>query len=299
MIRQMELETVVLEVLQKENNMISCLDYTVLRKEELKKEIIKFQEKTEKQNKKFVAPTLVVFQIDEDYASNLYIKNKKNDCTEIGMRCIHEHIDSRKHSQQDLEKIIKEYDASISIHGIIIQLPVPDKYNVEKLQRCISPEKDVDGFRNDSCFKPCTPLGIINWLKFNNYNFLGKNIVVLGRSKIVGKPLVNMLIDEGATVTCCNSHSKVISHTIDADMVISAVGKAKEFGWAYFTDNTEIIVDVGINRDSNNKLCGDIDLVYFDDYLPYTYVTPVPKGVGLLTRLTLLENVMDVYRKDN
>lgn len=275
--------------------MISCKEYVLKRKEELKKEISTYTEK----------PHLVVIQVDNDPASNSYIKGKKKDAEEVGIKLTHTQIDSSKMSQVELEDMVRELGKTRSVHGIIIQLPIPDKYDVNKLLECIPKEKDVDGFRKDSLFKPCTPKGIIDWLKFNNYDFVGKDVVVLGRSKIVGLPLVNMLIYEGSTVTCCNSKTKPYSrlHALrKANMVISAVGKPKFLDSHDFYDidgnnHLEVIVDVGINRDENGKLCGDVDREDCEKYLPNTYITTVPGGVGKLTVLSLMENTVEAYKR--
>ncbi len=264
----------------------SCLEYSNIAKRVLKNAISTLKKK----------PTLVVIQVDNNAASSSYINGKRKDCEEVGIRFEHVKIDSEKYSQNDLCKTIKAFDNDELVHGIIIQLPIPNKYNIEELQKCISPEKDVDGFRKDSCHEPCTPKGIIKWLGYNDYEFCGKDVTVIGRSKIVGKPLVNMLIDRGATVTCCNSHSNCKKYTLFADLVISAIGKPKHFTNYDFDDRCSVIVDVGINRDENNKLCGDVDYDLVTHYLPDTYVTPVPNGAGRLTRITLLENVLDAYR---
>ena len=183
--------------------------------------------------------------------------------------------------------------------GIIVQLPLPKHINVEHVKNAIPKEKDVDGFRLDSKFDCCTPKGIIDWLYFNGYDVCGKNVVVLGRSEIVGKPLVNMLIDRGATVTCCNSHTDYgyemqISNN-DADVIVSAIGKAKFLDWADIGSDCEIVVDVGINRDDAGKLCGDVNRESVEKLRPDTYVTPVPGGVGLLTRVSLLKNVVEAH----
>lgn len=265
----------------------SCKDYVEAVKYDLKNKISVLSKE----------PTLVVIQVDNDAASNSYIKGKKKDCEDVGIKLFHVNINSHEFSQKDLCEVIRSFNYDDTVHGIIIQLPIPDKYNVDELQNCISPEKDVDGFRVDSKHKPCTPKGIIDWLKYNNYDFDGKECVVLGRSKIVGKPLVNMLIEEGATVTCCNSHTKYpCIYTKNANLVISAVGKPKYFDDFYFENECEVIVDVGINKDENGKLCGDIDSSKMDEISrPNTYITPVPGGVGKLTRCTLLKNLMDAY----
>lgn len=267
--------------------LVSCKDYVRIQKDILKEKINTFDRK----------PKLVVVQVGNNPASSTYVRGKHRDSDEIGIEFEHVHIEKYEHmSQDDLILTLATLNADDNIDGIIVQLPIPDKYDVEELQKCISPDKDVDGFRPDSCFKPCTPKGIIDWLKFNDYDLIGKVVVVLGRSKIVGKPLINMLIDEGATVICCNSHTEAVwKYTRKADLVISAVGKPKHFTFSDFDNCCDIIVDVGINRDENGKLCGDIDNTYFDKYLPYTYVTPVPGSVGLLTRATLMKNVVEAY----
>lgn len=266
--------------------MISCKDYVEKRKETLKSKVKKLNTK----------PCLVVVQIGNDAASNSYIKGKKKDCDEIGVKMIHHHIMNEELSQKEVENIIEQYNADDSVDGIIIQLPISEKYNKHKLQRCISPSKDVDGFRNNSWHKACTPKGIMNWLKYNRVNLEGKEVVVIGRSEIVGKPLVNMMIEQGATVICCNSKTKDISaYTENADIVVVAVGKPKYFGFKYFMPG-QIIIDVGINRDEDGKLCGDVDVEDLGEMMKL-FVTPIPNGVGLLTRLALLENVLAAYNK--
>jgi len=268
-----------------ERNVVSCKNYYVKRKKELTNQVAEFEK----------IPTLVVIQIDDNRSSNSYIKGKKKDCEEIGIDFVHFKLDSRKYSQKDLCNTLIALSKDELIHGIIIQLPIPNKYNFNKLINCITPEKDVDGFRKDSLFKPCTPRVIMDWLEYNHYDFVGKNITVLGRSKIVGKPLVDMLIDKGATVTCCNSHTTHIErYTLNSDFVISAIGKAKLL--CCELPSNAIVIDVGINHDINNKLCGDVNFEYVKNNIENTYVTPVPGGVGLLTRISLLKNVIDAYK---
>lgn len=265
--------------------MISCKDYVEEKKNKLRNKVNFMQKK----------PCLCVVQIGTDAASCSYVKGKAKDCGDIGIKFLHMHIeDIENTSEEDMEDLLKELNASDDIDGIIVQLPIPEKYNVEKLQNCINPWKDVDGFRRDSVFDPCTPKGIMDWIGYNGYNLEGKTVTVIGRSKIVGKPLVNMMIDAGATVTCCNSKTKVLTnHTMTADVVISAIGKAK-FLKSYLFGHPDLIVDVGINRE-NGKLCGDVDYESVSAALPNTYVTPVPGGVGLLTRLALMENVVKAH----
>lgn len=267
-------------------DIVSCKDYVDIKKNELKEEIKHLDKK----------PVLAVIQIDDDKASNSYIKGKQKDCDEIGIEMRHINIYSNAAEQQEVEGVIKDI-ANSDADGIIIQLPIPDKYDLERLQNLIPPEKDVDGFRRDSCFKPCTPKGIIDWMEYNDFEFKGKDCCVLGRSKIVGLPLTSMLIEKGATVTCCNSTTpSTWYYTRNADYAFSAVGIPNYFDFSDFTNLCELIVDVGINRDENEKLCGDVNNAGFESSLNDTYVTPVPGGVGLLTRLALMQNVVDAYK---
>ena len=255
--------------------MVTCKDYAQFVKNKLKTKIKGMEKK----------PVLAIIQVGDNQASNSYVKGKIKDCEEVGIRCI----------VSKLDKAVEEYELLYHIElttcvadGIIVQLPLPKHINVEHVKNAIPKEKDVDGFRQDSKFDCCTPKGIIDWLYFNGYDVCGKNVVVLGRSEIVGKPLVNMLIDRGATVTCCNSHT-------DADVIISAIGKAKFLDWADIGSDCEIVVDVGINRDDAGKLCGDVNRESVEKLRPDTYVTPVPGGVGLLTRVSLLKNVVEAH----
>ena len=270
--------------------MISCREYVAIQKDVLKSKIELFDKK----------PTLCVIQIGNNPASNTYVKNKAKSCNDIGLDYKHVHIEDYENmSQEELKDIVYELNNDENINGIIIQLPIPDKYNVEELQKCISPVKDVDGFRPDSCFKPCTPKGIMDWLKYNNFEFRGKTATVIGRSKIVGQPLVNLLIEEGATVSCCNSSTKSLSRFMfNTDLVVSAIGKPKYFNKFDF-NGAGIVVDVGINRDKNGKLCGDVDPDGFEKYNPDTYLTPVPGGVGILTVSSLMKNTVEAYELQN
>lgn len=266
--------------------MVTCKDYAQFVKNKLKTKIKGMEKK----------PVLAIIQVGDNQASNSYVKGKVKDCEEVGIRCI----------VSKLDKTIEEHELLYHIElttcvadGIIVQLPLPKHINVEHVKNAIPKEKDVDGFRQDSKFDCCTPKGIIDWLYFNGYDVCGKNVVVLGRSEIVGKPLVNMLIDRGATVTCCNSHTDYGYETQitnnDADVIVSAIGKAKFLDWADIGSDCEIVIDVGINRDDAGKLCGDVNRESVEKLRPDTYVTPVPGGVGLLTRVSLLKNVVEVH----
>lgn len=266
--------------------MVTCKDYAQFVKNKLKTKIKGMEKK----------PVLAIIQVGDNQASNSYVKGKVKDCEEVGIRCI----------VNKLDKAIEEHELLYHIElttcvadGIIVQLPLPKHINVEHVKNAIPKEKDVDGFRQDSKFDCCTPKGIIDWLYFNGYDVCGKNVVVLGRSEIVGKPLVNMLIDRGATVTCCNSHTDYGYETQitnnDADVIVSAIGKAKFLDWADIGSDCEIVIDVGINRDDAGKLCGDVNRESVEKLRPDTYVTPVPGGVGLLTRVSLLKNVVEAH----
>ena len=261
--------------------MNTCKEYVKIKKEELKNKIKKLG----------IKPTLCVVQIGEDPASCSYIKGKKTDCEELGITCEHIHItDIDSMDNNGVEDNIRTASNRDDVSGIILQLPIPKKFDVQKLQKAISLKKDVDGFLLGSDYIPCTPKGIIDYLKYNNIDFAGKECVVIGRSEIVGRPLVNLLISEGATVISCNSKTPDIKKfTKNADIIVSAIGVPNYFDESYF-GNGQVIVDVGINRDENGKLCGDIVESAKQNAL---LATPVPGGVGLLTRLALMENTVN------
>lgn len=264
--------------------MVTCKDYVEMKKNELKKEIETFERK----------PKLCVIQVGEDPASAVYVRNKKKTCDELGIEYEHAHITEYEHlDNYSLAKFIMKKNMDNTIDGIILQLPIPKQFDEKFLTECITNAKDVDGFSKLSKFTPCTPKGIMDYLTYNNVEFSGKECVVIGRSNIVGKPLVNMLINEGATVTCCNSKTPDIrKHTNNADIVISAIGKANYFDESYFSSE-QILVDVGINRDENDKLCGDITREAKESA---KLATPVPGGVGLLTVASLMENTVEAYK---
>lgn len=268
--------------------MRSCKEYVEFKKQQLKSTIEKSK----------IKPILYVMQIDDNPASTSYIKGKMKDCKEVGIECELRKIPSQDYSQSQVCFALQVASDSPYINGILLQLPIPDKYNLKVLQNKIDPCKDVDGFRKDSYFAPCTPKGILDWLEYNHIDLEGKDVAVIGRSDIVGKPLTRMLINKGATVVCCNSHTKDIkTYTKHADIVITAIGKPKYFDASYFSNKTELIIDVGINRDENNKLCGDVDDGNVLLAFPHIYITPVPGGVGLLTRVALLDNVVAAYQQ--
>lgn len=257
---------------------ISCKDYVAQEKEKIK-------EKTK--NREYV---LHIFQIGDNPASNSYIKGKIKDCEEVGIKAI-----LHKYPEDDYEDIYYDiYNTDFNMNfddvgGIFLQLPVPEDIDLKEINDSISPWNDVDGFKQDSCHKPCTPSGIMDWLEANNIDLCGKNACIIGRSDIVGKPLAKMMIDKDATVTLC--HSKTVNleeHMKMADIIVAAVGKAK-FIHDIDLPRKPIMIDVGINRDENGKLCGDVDYENMLDTC--SYITPVPFGVGTLTRVSLLKNI--------
>lgn len=225
---------------------------------------------------------LAVIQVGDIEASNRYIRNKKKDCEEVGIKFEWYHFDE---TITEEELIFEIKNLNDFVDGLIVQLPLPDHINPNGIKNAINPYKDVDGFGLLSPFYPCTPLGIFNYLKYGcNYDFTGKNITVIGRSDIVGKPMAQMLTNADATVTLCHSKTANLQlHLNTADLIICAVGKANFLN----CENINVpVIDVGINFNENGKLVGDCYNTEGRD------VTPVPGGVGLLTRLELLNNTI-------
>lgn len=236
-----------------------------------------FKERINKEN----PPQLAIFQIGDIEASNRYVQNKIKDCEEVGI-IAHRYWFNENISEVDLieeiQLIQEHYD------GLIVQLPLPPHIRSEAVTAAINKEKDVDGFKHESEFVPATPKGIFDYLDYCGFKWEGANVVVIGRSNIVGKPFAAGATDRNATVTLCHSKTKGLERYIEnADLIVSAVGKAK------FLNCYSIyipVIDVGINFDENGKMCGDC---YNTDARD---VSPVPGGVGLLTRCALLENVI-------
>ena len=227
-------------------------------------------------------PTLAVIQVGNNEASTRYIRNKKKDCEEVGISFEWYYYEETI-SENELITEIK--DLLPYIDGMIVQMPLPKHIDVDAIKLAIAPEKDVDGFHPMSWFNPCTPAGIIDYVVNGcGYDFTGKNVTIFGRSDIVGKPLAQMLTNRDATVTLCHSKSKDKWQFIEtADFIVTAVGKPAFLNcYAIHVP----VVDVGINFDENGKLVGDCINTENRD------VTPVPGGVGLLTRVALLENTL-------
>lgn len=246
---------------------------------------------------------LAIIQIGNNYASSIYIKNKIRSCNEFGIDTevikLPENIEESK-----IIQIIKKLNENLNIHGILLQLPIPKNLQIKDILNLIDPNKDVDGFNKlnlgatfvgDNQLAPCTSKGILYIIKYLNLNVKGANIVILGRSNIVGKPTAIQLINLGATVSICNSKTKNIeNYTTNADILIVAIGKAR-FIKSNMIKKDCVIIDVGINRDENNKICGDVDLE--DVIEKVKYITPVPNGVGKMTVAMLIANVLECYLK--
>lgn len=251
----------------------------------------------------------VFIQVGDNQASNLYVNNKCKLCEELGIDYEHIKLDESV-SEEELLNIIDMLNKTKCVTGIMVQLPLPKHISEEKVINAIDPSKDIDGFTNVNKGKlmigdetgiiPCTPKGIITTLEHENIEVEGKNVVIVGRSNIVGKPLAQLLINKGATVTVCNSKTdrdKLKELILDSDIFISVIGQANYFDLNFFADLTFsnnvfkniTAIDVGINRDENNKLCGDISK---DMYDYFQYVTSSPGGIGLLTVLEVVRNLI-------
>lgn len=246
----------------------------------------------------FKKPKLAVIMVSDNPASCTYVKGKERDCKECGIDFELFHLEEQA-SQEKIENLIEQLNFDMRTTGILVQLPLPKHLNKDMVIKTISPSKDVDCFTdinlgklflNRPMFEPCTPSGIIDLMSFYGIDVVGKHCVIIGRSDIVGKPLATMFINYGATVTVCNSHTQDLkSITQSADIIVCAVGKPK-FLTADMIREGAIVIDVGINKGEDGKLCGDVD---FDDVKNKAgAITPVPGGVGLMTRAALMKNII-------
>lgn len=254
-------------------------------------------------NSYFQTPILAVVTIGYDAASEVYVKNKKKACEYVGMSFLHLDYASCVKEEVVIKKI-KQLNKDKSINGIIVQLPIPDNFNVSKIINTIDPAKDVDGLtnaqagkliQNEKCLIPCTPKGIMEIFKEYKIDLEGKHVVIVGRSNLVGKPLMLECLNKNATVTMCHSKTKDLKkYTKDADILVVAVGKK------YLIDKTmvkkdSVIIDVGINR-IDGKLYGDVNPNVEEIC---GYLTPVPGGVGPMTVSMLLKNTFEAYKNQN
>ncbi len=239
---------------------------------------------------------LAVIQVGEDPASSVYVRNKKNACAYIGIDSLAYELPETT-AEEELLKLIEELNQKEDVKGILVQLPLPGHIDEDKVIQAISPKKDVDGFHPQSVgamtigekgFLSCTPAGIIQLLKRSGVEIEGKNCVVIGRSNIVGKPMALLMLRENATVTIAHSRTRNLQEVCkQADILVVAIGKPRFIGAEYVKEGA-VVIDVGIHRDKNNKLCGDVK---FDEVEPVaSAITPVPGGVGPMTIAMLMNN---------
>lgn len=250
-----------------------------------------------------VQPCLAVILVGDNPASAVYVRNKVAACEKAGFRSLKFDYPADVSPEVVFGKIA-ELNADPAVHGILVQLPLPKQFNEDQVLEAISPEKDVDGFHAENfglllqgrkSFYPCTPWGVMKMLESENVSLKGLEAVVIGRSNIVGKPMAVMLLSQGATVTVCHSQTKDLAfHTRRADLVVAAVGRPK-FVTGDMLKPGAIVVDVGINRLPDGKLCGDVD---FDSAKEVaSLITPVPGGVGPMTITMLLANTLESAKR--
>ena len=242
---------------------------------------------------------LAVIQVGNDPASTVYVGNKKKACEYIGIKSLAYELPEET-TEQELIAIIDKLNADDSVHGILVQLPVPKQINEDHIIQAISPKKDVDGFHPASVgalsigqkgFVSCTPAGVIQLLKRSNIEIEGKECVVIGRSNIVGKPMAMLLLRENGTITVCHSKTKNLKEVCKrADILIVAIGRPRMIDASYVKPGATVI-DVGIHRDENNKLCGDVDYASVEPIAGA--ITPVPGGVGPMTIAMLMNNCVE------
>lgn len=260
-------------------------------KKELKEEVIKLKENG-------INPKLAVIMVGNDPGSQVYVRNKSKACEKVGID-FKEYLFEENISEDFLLETIHKLNNDSSVHGILLQSPVPKHININKAFQTILPEKDVDGFNpvnvgkltiGEDTFISCTPYGIIKMLEEYNIETEGKNAVILGRSNIVGKPMIQCMLNKNSTVTVCHSKTKNIEEiTKKADIIISAIGRPK-FVKENMVKDGAVVIDVGINRLEDGTICGDVD--YEAVSRKASYITPVPGGVGPMTIAMLLVNVV-------
>ncbi len=259
------------------------------------------EEVTELKNAE-IYPKLAVIMVGDDPASKVYVRNKSKACEDVGIK-YEEHLLSSKTTREELLELIEKLNNDETVHGILVQSPLPEGLDANEAFRTISPKKDVDGFHpinvgklslNQDCFVSCTPYGIIKMLEYYNIPIEGANAVIIGRSNIVGKPLAKCLLNKNATVTVCHSKTKNLKEiTKTADILIAAIGKSK-FVTADMVKEGATVIDVGINR-TEEGLIGDTDFENIKEKV--AYITPVPGGVGPMTIAMLMHNVVKAAKQ--
>ena len=270
-----------------------------------KKIRMELKEKCEELINKHIQPKLAVIMVGDNPASKVYVKNKSRACDEVGI-LYEEYLLEEDTPQEELIKLIKKLNEDKSINGILLQSPIPQHLDINEAFKAITYAKDVDGFTPSSVgklcigedtFTSCTPYGVMKMFEEYNIDLTGKNVVILGRSNIVGKPLIQCCLQKHATVTVCHSKTKNLDeHTKQADIIISAIGKPK-FVTSDMVKDGVIVIDVGINRDENGKLVGDVDFENVKEKA--SYITPVPGGVGPMTIAMLMNNVIKATIQQN
>lgn len=255
--------------------------------------------------KKNIKSKLSVIMVGEDPASKVYVRNKSRACEDVGIE-YEEYLLDVNTTQKELIELIKKLNNDKTINGILLQSPIPSNLDINEAFRTISPQKDVDGFNpvnvgklvlNQDTFVSCTPYGIMKMLEEYDIDLTGKNVVILGRSNIVGKPLIHCCLNKNATVTSCHSKTQNIAQKAkEADVLISAIGKAN-FVTADMVKDGAVVIDVGINRLDNGKITGDVDFESVKEKA--SYITPVPGGVGPMTIAMLMNNVIKATRRQN
>lgn len=259
----------------------------------------------EELKQKNINTKLAVIMVGEDPASKIYVKNKSKACIDVGIE-YEEYLLDANTTQEKLIRLIEKLNTDKTINGILLQSPIPANLDINEAFRTISPQKDVDGFNpvnigklvlNQDTFVSCTPYGIMKMFEEYGIDLNGKNVVILGRSNIVGKPLIHCCLNKNATVTTCHSKTQNIKEiTLKADILISAIGKA-HFVTADMVKENAVVIDVGINRLDDGKVTGDVD---FENVKEKTsYITPVPGGVGPMTIAMLMNNVVKATKRQN
>ena len=260
-------------------------------RQEMKAEVEALKEKG-------ITPGLAVVLVGEDPASQVYVRNKIRACEELGIRS-ENHLLPADTTQEALLGLIEELNRREEVSGILVQLPLPRQIREEAVIAAIAPEKDVDAFHAQNVgrivqgsyrFLPCTPAGVMELIRSTGVAVEGKECVVIGRSNIVGKPMAMLMLHQNATVTICHSRTQSLAETARrADILIVAIGKAK-FVTADMVTEGAVVIDVGMNRDENGKLCGDVDFASVEPKAGY--ITPVPGGVGPMTITMLMRNTI-------
>ncbi len=265
-------------------------------RQEISKEVQQLREKN-------IVPGLAVILVGDNQASQTYVRHKQKACEDLGMHSVLIKKPAEL-SQEELIQSIAELNQDDSIHGILVQLPLPGHIQEKAIIEAISPEKDVDGFHpinigrmmtGQDAFLPCTPYGVMVMLEYIDYDLEGKHVVIVGRSNIVGKPAGQLFLNANATVTYCHSRTKDLAYyTKQADVVVAAVGKRDTITSDHIKEGA-VVIDVGMNRNDEGKLCGD---VAFDEVKnKASYITPVPKGVGPMTITMLMKNTVKSAQK--